>query len=229
MFRFFVRLKPDLRVGQMSKQRYRRHLPHQIPNNTPIFLTWNLKGALPQDRLIELQVQDRLDREQAKQRADKQDLELNLAKKKFARRDNYFDTTAIGPNDLAIPEVANIVEQAILLGSAKDYQLYAWCVMSNHVHVFVKPHFPLAQITQKLKGGTARQINQSQQQEGRVFWQDESYDHWSRDEEEFFRIIAYIENNPVKAGLCVSPEEWRWSSARYRTHWPRGQVWVPSS
>lgn len=210
----------------MSKQRYRRHLPHQIPDNTPIFLTWNLKGALPKARLIELQEQDRLDREQAKKLADKQDLEQNLAKKKFARRDNYLDTATRGPNELAIPEIANLVEQAILLGSAKDYKLYAWCVMANHVHVLLKPHLPLAQITQHLKGGTARLINLLQQQEGRILWQDESYDHWSRDEEEFFRILDYIEKNPVKAGLCASPADWPWSSARFRQKWPRGQEWI---
>ena len=37
-----------------------------------------------------------------------------------------------------------------------------------------------------------------------------------RDDGEFYRIIAYIENNPVKAGLVAPAEEWPWSSARMR-------------
>jgi len=48
------------------------------------------------------------------------------------------------------------------------------------------------------------------------FWQIESYDHWIRDEQEFWRVIEYIENNPVKIGLCQKPEDWKWSSAYKR-------------
>ena len=49
-----------------------------------------------------------------------------------------------------------------------------------------------------------------------AFWQSESYDHWVRDDDELLRIIDYIENNPVKAGLAALPEDYRWSSARIR-------------
>ena len=48
------------------------------------------------------------------------------------------------------------------------------------------------------------------------YWQTETFDHWARDEAELFRIIDYIERNPVKAGLVERPEDWRWSSARLR-------------
>ena len=45
------------------------------------------------------------------------------------------------------------------------------------------------------------------------FWQPESYDHWIRNDEERARIVRYIRNNPVTAGLCARPEDWKWSSA----------------
>ena len=46
------------------------------------------------------------------------------------------------------------------------------------------------------------------------FWQAESYDHLVvRDGREFERIRGYIEQNPVKAGLAASAEEYLWSSA----------------
>ena len=44
-------------------------------------------------------------------------------------------------------------------------------------------------------------------------WQTESYDHWIRDDEEKARICRYIRGNPVAAGLCTRPEDWRWGSA----------------
>ena len=48
---------------------------------------------------------------------------------------------------------------------------------------------------------------------GEPFWQRESYDHWVRSQEEWPRIAAYIENNPVKAGVVSQAEEYRWASA----------------
>jgi hypothetical protein len=30
------------------------------------------------------------------------------------------------------------------------------------------------------------------------------------------KAIRYIEQNPVKAGLCKSPEDWQWSSAHLK-------------
>jgi len=40
-----------------------------------------------------------------------------------------------------------------------------------------------------------------------------SYDRWVRDEKEFERIRAYIEENPLQAGLVAAPEDYPWSSA----------------
>jgi isocitrate dehydrogenase len=64
-----------------------------------------------------------------------------------------------------------------------------------------------------LKGATARQANALLGRTGETFWQAESYDHWVRDENEWDRIAAYIEDNPVKARLVQRPEDYRWSSA----------------
>jgi REP element-mobilizing transposase RayT len=90
--------------------------------------------------------------------------------------------------------------------------------MANHVHVFLKPksNATLASITKNLKGFTAREANRHLERTGERFWQDESFDHWCRDRTEFFRIVRYIENNPVKAGLVELAEDWPWSSAAER-------------
>ena len=127
------------------------------------------------------------------------------------------------------PAIAKIAEDSLLFGSPERYELFAWCVMANHVHVLLTPRCELKKITQGIKGVTAYQINRLQKAKGRAFWQDESYDHWVRDDEELLRIIAYIENNPVVAGLCSKPEDWPWSSARLRYLWQPGQAFVKST
>jgi hypothetical protein len=69
---------------------------------------------------------------------------------------------------------------------------------------------------QSIKGASAREANKILGISGKPFWQHESYDHLVRTAEEFSRIQRYIENNPVKAGLAASPEDYRWSSAWWR-------------
>jgi type I restriction enzyme R subunit len=202
---------------------YERHLPHQVPEGFPIFLTWNLKGALPLEVIDRLRRErERLQREPPRIGESDKDRKIRHAKLAFAQADRFLDGAAGGPLHLKNPGAAKIVEDSILFGVPERYELYAWCVMANHVHVLIKPHWELRKITQGIKGFTAHQINALQDERGRVFWQDESYDHWARDEEEVLRIIAYVENNPVVAGLCARPEDWPWSSARFRKGWPPG-------
>jgi REP element-mobilizing transposase RayT len=65
-----------------------------------------------------------------------------------------------------------------------------------------------------LKGSTARQANLILGRTGESFWQDESFDHRVRNEAELYRIVRYVEYNPVVAGLATNPGDWLWSSAR---------------
>jgi putative transposase len=208
----------------MMQRSYERHLPHQVPEGHPIFLTWNLKGALPTE-VIEMfrQARERLEQEPIRAGETSAQRKLRHDKFIFGMSDRYLDRADKGPLDLKDPANAKLVEDSILFGVPDRYDLFAWCVMANHVHVLLQPRWELKKITQGLKGYTAHEINSLQGQRGRVFWQDESYDHWAREEAEVLRIIEYLENNPMVAGLCSRPEDWPYSSARLREHWPRGQ------
>ena len=83
-------------------------------------------------------------------------------------------------------------------------------------HLLVVPYISPTRFLQSLKSYTAQQANKLLGRTGEPFWQRESYDHWVRDETERRRIISYIENNPVKAGLVNSPRKYPWSSATVR-------------
>jgi putative transposase len=85
--------------------------------------------------------------------------------------------------------------------------------MSNHVHLLVLPREAPSRFLQTLKGYTAREANRLLERTGQPFWQSESFDHWVRDEKQGKRIKAYIENNPVKAGLVAEAKDYLWSSA----------------
>jgi REP element-mobilizing transposase RayT len=131
------------------------------------------------------------------------------------------DRQSAGPRWLAQPPIANLVAEAILRGE-KDrrfYELAAWVVMPNHVHVLFLPRRPLRVILRWLKGSTARRANQALGRAGE-FWQEESFDHWVRNQREFEKIVRYIEQNPVSAGLAAAAELWQWSSAARQAEAP---------
>lgn len=99
----------------------------------------------------------------------------------------------------------------------RHYLLHAFAVMPNHVHLLISPRISLPKITRSLKGITAKRANEELGLTGRPFWQEESYDRLVRDEREFERIRAYIEMNPVSAGLVREAGDYRWSSAGWAT------------
>src|SRR6266849_4243219 len=132
----------------------------------------------------------------------------------FVWMDRYLDTTRHGPMYLAQESLARIVVASLRRGAVLGhYDLGAYVVMSNHVHVLLLPKVSPSRLLQSLKGATAREANRILGRTGETFWQAESYDHWVRDDQERERIAAYIENNPVKAGLVGRAEDYCWSSA----------------
>jgi REP element-mobilizing transposase RayT len=132
----------------------------------------------------------------------------------FVWMDRYLDTAAGGPKYLLNDQIARAVMTSLHRGiDLGHYQLRAWVLMPNHVHVLLLPLVSPSRLLQSLKGAAAREANRILGRTGEPFWQAESYDHWVRDDRQMDRIVAYIENNPVSAGLVSMAEDWAWSSA----------------
>lgn len=111
----------------------------------------------------------------------------------------------------------DIVLQHCLFDNGKRYELFAAVVMSNHVHLLLRPlrdtagaAFSLREILQSLKGASAHSINHKTGHKGPV-WQEESFDQVIRGKVDFFDKLEYIEMNPVTAGLSKQPGEYKWS------------------
>ena len=89
--------------------------------------------------------------------------------------------------------------------------------MPNHVHALIEVWLvPLGKILQSWKSHTSKEANRILGRKG-TFWAEDYFDRYIRDEEHLRRAVRYIENNPVRAGLATAPEDWPWSSARYRS------------
>ncbi|HLX94209.1 MAG TPA: transposase [Verrucomicrobiae bacterium] len=131
-----------------------------------------------------------------------------------ARVDHYLDA-GHGECWLARPEIAGMAASAIQFHAGQRFDLHAWVVMPNHVHVVLHPRadWTLSRILKGWKGFTAHQANRILKRTGTTFWQAESYDHFVRDDDDLVRCCHYTAMNPVKAGLCRQSEDWQWSHA----------------
>ena len=125
-----------------------------------------------------------------------------------------------GACHLRRPEIARLVQGALLHFDGRRYRLLAWCVMPNHVHVPIEqgPGQRLAGIVQSWRSFTAKRANRMLGRKG-AFWARDYFDRYIRGESHFEAARRYIHENPVKAGLCGAAEDWPWSSAG---RWPVG-------
>jgi len=81
-------------------------------------------------------------------------------------------------------------------------EVRAWVIMPNHVPVLLRAEVHLPVITRWLKGSTARQANLILGRTGKAFWQDESFDHWVRDEVDWPESFAmWAESGQRRSGV----------------------------
>ena len=99
-----------------------------------------------------------------------------------------------------------------------ELRIYGYVVMPGHVHLLLSepPRAKLAEAIHYLKLSFAKRLQgrRSPDHPG-SFWQKRYYDRNVRNYREFVVKLRYLHRNPVKRGLVLSPEEWKWSSYRH--------------
>ena len=204
---------------------YRRKLPHWQISGAEYFVTIRLAGTLPGQVIQELK---ELRKKVVKIDAEKipvsnQDkLKRNIESKFFKKYEELLDQATTGPTWLRENGVAEIVKEALHFRDNEVYELYAYCIMSNHVHIVFrhldneslsgknnnhKELLPVTQLLKNLKSFTGLEANRRLNRTG-SFWQEESYDRLIRNEKELENVILYTINNPVKANLVSNWKEW---------------------
>ena len=103
------------------------------------------------------------------------------------------------------------------------YELYAYCLMGNHIHLLLKTgEEPLDRIFRRIGASFVYWYNLKYQRVGHLF-QDRFRSEPVEDDQYFLTVLRYIFRNPVKAGLCMKPEDYPYSNimeyigARQRT------------
>ncbi len=117
--------------------------------------------------------------------------------------DRYLDRSANGA--YLQSEVLRYLYDFFLECDRELYDLVAFCIMPNHVHLLFRQTLPLAKTMQRLKGASAIEINRRLNRKGK-FWASDYFDKAIRDEKHFGIVYEYIKNNPMKAGIVGGQE-----------------------
>jgi putative transposase len=195
---------------QPHKDFYVRNMPHFQPKQKTYFITYRLYNSIPISKVIEMSTRYH----QQKMQLGKLPL-LNRKQLQcdyFLEFDEQLDKKIYPPFWLEDERIAQIVFDSLLFNDNKEYNLWGFTIMPNHVHALIsllENSLQLFRILQKHKRFTAWQCNLILERTGH-FWQPESCDHLVRNREEFLEIVNYILNNPMRAGLATDLQQWKW-------------------
>jgi REP element-mobilizing transposase RayT len=184
----------------------RGYLPHFESPEAIQHVTFHLADSLPKTVLLRLETELKTFPE------EKRDAE-------HRKRIEAWIDAGHGSCILRNPTIAEMAQASLLSFDAQRYFLLAWVVMPNHVHALFQPinGWTVAKIVASWKKFTASNIYDHHQRTGEgpssPIWHREYWDRYIRNAEHFAQAIDYIHQNPVKAGLVATPEQWPWSSA----------------
>jgi putative transposase len=224
-------------------EKNRWHRPLTDKDKALGFLGWHERGYLPHcdfPGLVQFVTIRLADSMPVSRRGEwEHQLKIEDDRVKRTKLEEYLDR-GIGECHLRDPSVAKITENALLHFHIERYELLAWCVMPNHVHVLVHvwqtplwkmvqswKHFVQTQANRllaerRLPARRGVEINSTKPDRRPVLqWQREYWDTSMRDAAQQRTAIRYIENNPVNAKLCISKEKWPFTSAKFRDEFAR--------
>ena len=188
----------------------RGYLPHWQLDGAVYFITYRLADSLPIDVIEALKSYRRnLIAQMTHGERPPTFAEKATVRRAFERQFDLALDASYGAAVLGDPRAARIVTKNLKHFDDSRYELQAYCVMPNHVHVLlgVTRGEKIEAIVHSWKSYTSCAINQLLGRRG-VLWQREYYDRIVRSFEEFTETRAYIINNPAKAGLRNWPFVW---------------------
>jgi valyl-tRNA synthetase len=215
-----VQIRPDACYGQTVNDKVHKrngaYLPHWTQAGATYAITFRLADAMPAD----VCEQCRAERDRIIHNAESQGRELTIHEQQeivrlYSDKVESYLNAGHGQCYLRNPNIAEIVANALNHFDGQRYDLIAWSVMPNHVHVVLNPYegIELPGILHSWKSFTATKANKLLGRTG-DFWHSEYYDHLIRDEEDFFNQVNYVLSNPSRAGL----ENWPWTGAQIDMH-----------
>ena len=92
-----------------------------------------------------------------------------------------------------------------------EFNIYAYCLMTNHVHLLLKTEEPVGDIIKRVTVGYAQYHNIKNGRTGHLF-QNRFKSEVVETDKYFLTVLRYINQNPIKAGLVQDMKQYKWSS-----------------
>ncbi|MBQ4602006.1 MAG: transposase [Clostridia bacterium] len=93
-----------------------------------------------------------------------------------------------------------------------EFELYAYCLMGNHIHMLIKEKKePIEQIVKRIGSRFVYWYNVKYSRKGHLF-QDRYKSEPVEEQVYFDTVLVYIHRNPIKAGICKKPGDYEFSS-----------------
>lgn len=188
---------------------HRGKLPHWEVEHGRYFVTVRLADSLPAETvacLHEIQCAVAAVTPVSAQFAD-------LQRRYFRTMEKFLEAGA-GSCALREPRCAQAVVAELSALAEWEVDVPHFTIMPNHWHALLVPRpscaRTLAEMMKRVKGRTAKQVRRIIGGVGPV-WQREWFDRWMRSDSEWEKTIAYIRNNPVKAGLAAAWPDHPWT------------------
>jgi putative transposase len=161
---------------------YRRNLPHLQPPGAAFFVTFRLAGSIPKAVLDELREETEIVQAKLDLMPDSPEHTERLYREQrllFKKWDDALDA-GTGPDWLRTPSIAQMVAENMRRYDAKRYDLLAYCIMSNHVHVVLRPLPDTGKESKGKREGKAEKKSQSERRSGEEKKSEEEYYSLSR-------------------------------------------------
>ena len=126
-------------------------------------------------------------------------VDLSLSKKEYII-DKYLDSSKNGR--YLEGKVLEFMYSFLKYLDSTYYELVAFAIMPNHIHILFKQIKPLKETINIIKGISAKEINSILKREGK-FWDNGYFDKVIRDTKHFEITYNYIKNNPLKVNLDI--------------------------
>jgi len=205
------RKKPEIQTPKSGVEArfYRRYLPHFDAGGILQMITYHLADSLPASVIRQLEIEMRA---------------LPAPQRESFRRDRieYWIDAGLGSCILKEPEIARLIIDNWKFYEGNRYDIVAFVVMPNHIHILICVYgcVPLFRIVQSWKGYSGKKIQERFNSKGipdyttaagNQVWHREYWDRVIRNHRHLCNAVRYIYENPVRAKLVATPDEWPWS------------------
>ena len=153
-------------------------LPHWEQTGKTVFVTFRLADSIPREKLLRWQENE------------------------IEEKEKWLDA---GHGECVLRDSDNhdAVERTLRHGDGKQYRLYGFVIMPNHVHVVFMPlgENKVCDIVTAWKSVSSRNIGKNLGRSGRI-WQEEYFDRYIRNDDHFEYVMRYVRrNDPQRAWL----------------------------